>query len=138
MRPGLLLLEAIRDEVQRLAAELQAPDLELPSFGRSDQDGRPHIEVGDTYDWVVCERGSELERRRTRELDELLYWSFQSATFSAAVEWELHHRVEGRDPRRLLFQRQHELLARLSPAWAARRDAELELVLRENPYDDDG
>ena len=136
MRTGLLPLAAIQVEVRRLASQLQAPDVELPTFGRSRHDGRPHIEVGDTYDWVVCERGSEVTRRKTLDLDELLYWIFESATFSAATSWEVRNRIPGQDFRRLLFGRQRELLSQLSPAWALRRDEELKPTLRDHPFND--
>jgi len=122
--------------METLAALLGSSVTVLPTFGRSDQDGRPHIEVGDTYDWVVCERGSESERRRTLELDDLLYWTFQSVTFSLAVEWEFRHRASGQDPRRRLFRHQRELLSKLNPEWASRRDEELTTILREDPFDD--
>lgn len=137
MKSQLLSLEAVRKEVYRLASRLVAPSTELPTFGQSDHDGRPHVEVGDTYDWVVCERGYEFQRRKTLDLDELLYWVFVSATFSSAVHWELHNRILGQDGRRLIFKHQHELLTRLNPAWAARRDRELEVTLHDHPFNDD-
>jgi hypothetical protein len=138
MSLSLLSLDAIRHRIGVLSAQLGSSQIVLPTFGRSDQDGRPHIEVGHTYDWVVCERGSEFERRKTLELDELLYWTFQSATFSLAVEWEFRHRVPGQDSRRLLFQHQRELLGKLNPDWASRHDEELNAILRENPFNDAG
>lgn len=46
---------------------------------------------------VVVERGIEWERRKTNDLDKLLYWIFANLTFSMAVEYELAHRVEGQD-----------------------------------------
>jgi hypothetical protein len=136
MADALLPLRAIDRRVRLLASRLEGPRIVLPTFGQSDHDGRPHIEVGERYAFVVCERGTEFERRTTLDLDELLYWSFQSTTFSMAVDWELAHRIPGEDARRQLFQHQRDLLEVLDPRWAIRRDEELLTVLREHPFAD--
>lgn len=122
--------------IRQLAKFIDAPSSLIPATVPSDQ-GAPHIEANNSaYHFVVCERGQELERRTTSEMDELLYWTFQSITFSMAADWELAHRQRGQDARRQLFKRQHELLGKLNAAWAARRDAEVAEVLREHPFDE--
>jgi hypothetical protein len=57
-------------------------------------------------------------------------------TFSLASEYERRHRVSGRDFRRLLFQKQIDLLGQLNADWALRRQHEIERVLAAYPYDD--
>lgn len=81
--------------------------------------------------WVVQERGIELERRTTLNRDELLYWVFQSVTFSMAADWEVLRRDHTEDFRRALFTKQFELLGRLHRPWVARRKAELGPILGE-------
>jgi hypothetical protein len=112
------------------------PDRHLPTFGRSEDFARPHLEVDDAYHWVVVERGQEFDRRTTRDPDELLYWTMASAVSATAGEWELAHRVPGRDTRCGWFERQLALMARLNPSWRDRRAAELDEVLHRHPYDD--
>lgn len=100
-------------------------------------DGSVHVEVAaDAYCYVVTERGSELERRRTRDPDELLYWLLSDVAFSLASEYELEHRIAGQDFRRLLFQRQVDLLGQLDPRWSERRTREIQGILTTHPYDD--
>lgn len=130
-------LGAIEAWVRRLARRLGAPPRLLPTFGRSRHDGTPHVEVGeDAYFFVTCERGVELERRRTADLDELLFWAFSSVTFSMACGWELERRVDGRDSRRKIFARQVELLASLSPGWAEREAEAHRRILELHPFSD--
>lgn len=125
-------LEALVEEVQRLAAVIDAPSHALPTAGWSEQSGRPHLEVDDEgMHWVVCERGSELERRTTTDPDELLYWVFASASHSVASAHELAHRRPDEDHRRQLFEHQLHLLGRLDPEWRARRIVELGHLLDE-------
>ena len=65
-----------------MANTIGAPANRLPTFGRSEQSGRPHIEVDPVgYHYIIAERGQELERRITFDLDDLLY----------LLDLDLHH-----------------------------------------------
>jgi hypothetical protein len=52
------------------------------------------------------------------------------------MDYELRHRVEGQDPRRLAFQHQLDLLSALSPKWKQRCSQEIEYILTQHPFDD--
>ena len=136
MSHDLLSIDAIKDRVRSLADRLETPPIFTPTFGQSKQDGTPHIEVRATYDFVVCERGSEFERRSTLDLDELLYWIFEGIAFSIASRYELAHRRDGEDSRRQLFSKQVEILASLSDRWGARRRREHDRILVDHPFVD--
>jgi hypothetical protein len=134
----MLSLEEIEPEIARLARRISVSGDVLPTFGFSEQSGRPHIEVdGSGYHYVVAERGEKYERQTSHDLDELLYDVFQSVTSSLAIDYELKHRVERQDCRRIGFQQQIELLSALSPEWAKRRRLEHTQILRDHPFDDD-
>jgi len=125
-----ITLEAVKTTVLRMAASINAPQTCLPTFGRTVDGARPHVEVGhdERLHWVVVERGREFERRTTQELSELLRWVFGDVTWSMASDWELHHRVPGQDSRILLFTKQLELLGQLDERW--RDEYRNELVRR--------
>jgi hypothetical protein len=131
-------LTEIKAEVDRRAAVISASEkVELPTYGHTVDFARPHIEVDARgYHFVVVERGEEQSRLTTFDFDDLLYQIFQGVTFSLACKYELEHRIERQDIRRLLFQRQVELLSQLSPQWGKRRAREHETILGENPFDD--
>jgi hypothetical protein len=82
-------------------------------------------------EYVVAERGSEFERRTTVRRDDLLYWVFQSVTFSMASKYEVQHRNPDEDFRKQLFTKQFELLDQLDPAWTERRKRELGPLLKD-------
>lgn len=134
---ALSSLSSIERQIRNLSDVLGAPARNLPTFGESRHDGTPHIEVGKSYDFVVCEGGSEFERRSTTDLDELLYWVFATITFSMACDFEVRHRRAGEDFRRQLFSKQVALLAALSPDWGAREEAEHARILEQNPFVDE-
>jgi hypothetical protein len=135
----MLNLEEIESEITLLARRIGVSDDVLPTFGLSEQSGRPHIEVDESgYHYVVAERGQEFKRLTTHDLDELLYDVFESVTSTLALDYELKYRVERRDGRRIAFQHQIELLSVLSSEWTKRRRLEHTQILLDHPFDDDG
>ena len=112
---GLLSPEQLQEKVESLARTIQAPVDRLPTYGRSRDFGDPHIEIDEAYHWIVMERGHEIDRRTTRDLDELLYIIFQSVSFSMALDIEAGNRRKGEDFRRQLFDVNVSLLAQLDP-----------------------
>jgi hypothetical protein len=132
-----MTLEEIKTEIDRRAKVIGATEYLLPTYGHTEDFARPHIEIDQRgYHYVVVERGQEWERFTTKEVDELLYRVFRSVTFNLACDYELKHRVERQDSRRINFQHGIELLSRLSPRWADRCSQELEEILKKHPFDD--
>jgi hypothetical protein len=126
-------------EVERLAARIGAPAASLPTYGKTEDFARPHIEyAGGQYYYVVVERGEELERYSSSEPDEILCHVFDGVTFSMACTYEARHRRRGEDPRRQMFEVQSRLLGELSPKWQRRVRTRLDEVLRQNPFRDTG
>jgi hypothetical protein len=113
-------LQTLRRIVSDYARRINASDVSV--FGTPQGDGSPYIEVAnDAYYFVIEERGIELDRRRTADLDELLYWIFDGVTFSISSDFELRHRKSDEDSRRQLFCKHESLLAQLSPHWGERK-----------------
>jgi Immunity protein 63 len=130
-------LREIETEVNELAARIGASVNDLPSYGQSRDFGYPHIEVsGELYHYVVVERGQEISRQSSANYDDLLYWIFSDATHNLAFDYELNNRIEDQDCRRMAFQKQVQLIRRISPAMADKRSKEIEAILARAPYDD--
>jgi hypothetical protein len=136
--PHMLSLGQIRSRVNRLALRIEAPQQILPTYGRSADFGRPHIESDRAYHFVVVERGQELERRTTWDLDQLLYWIFAGITFELACQFELENRIPTADFRRALFRKQLDLLGELDHKWRTRRKVEILSILSAHPFSDGG
>jgi hypothetical protein len=133
-----LTLSQIKYKVEKLARIIEAPEDTLPTFGHSEQTGRPHIEIDSRgYHYVIAERGTEFKRDTTSDPDELLYHIFKSTTFEIACKYEVEHRNFEQDFRRILFKYQEELLWRLSPIWGERRMMEHAEILQQNPFKDE-
>ena len=132
-------LNALRERIRAAAARLGADPANLPTFGQSDQTGRPHVEAdGDGYHYVVCERGTEFERTTSADPEEIAFLASRDMAFEMACERESESRVEGQDSRRRIFAIELELLQGLDPAWAERVRVENERILAEHPFVDGG
>ena len=117
-------ITALKSRMVALAREIELPDHLLPTFGYSEQNGRPHIELRDgEFHLVTEERGREYERFTTSSLDDLLYRVFRDATYSTAAA-RLRVSQLTSSSRRAILHDQVALLERLNPQWATRREAE--------------
>ncbi len=132
------LLNEIKDKVEELALKIDAPSKLLPGFGREIWDAHPFVEVDNLgfMHFIISERGQELERKITKDMDQILYWIFASITFSMSVNYELNHRMENKDCRRTMFDKQEELLGEISQSWKERDHAEHQDILASHPFDD--
>jgi hypothetical protein len=140
-RGGSIAALATVVSIAQLRKQYLALCQQLGAQGRfqtvAQHDGSAHVEVtADSYQYVVTERGTEFERKRTHDADRLLYWLMSDVVFSVASQYELTHRIEGQDFRRLLFQKEIELMGQLSADWSERKRQEIERILSDHPYDD--
>lgn len=131
-------LAFLRERYIALARQIRAP-ASLVQFHETPTDsGAPHIEYeGGDLCYVITERGEELERRRTKDPDTVLYWLLSSLTFQMACDHAMQHRQPGMDFRRPLFAKQLELLGLLQSTWRAACDAELNTTLQKHPFRDE-
>jgi len=132
-------MSALEALYRAIARQLRAPERRVHFFTTPQHDGSAHVEiVNDQLAYVVTERGEELERRTTGDPDELLYWLVSDLTWALASDYELSHRLESQDFRRLLFGMHLELLAEVDCAWSERKRREYLRVLAEHPFSDRG
>ncbi|WP_269153527.1 Imm63 family immunity protein [Pseudomonas carnis] len=84
----------------------------------------------------VPERSYEIFRKYTRSLDELLFWIISRVALNMAVDYELSHRVAGKDSRRMIFEKYLSELSRINNEWGKKASDEIEAVLLAAPFSD--
>ena len=131
-------LADIKKMVDELALKINAPTNLLPTYNHIIGDATPCIEVGNNgfLFYVISERGEEYSRKKTDKIDDLLYWIFASVTFEMSCAYELKNRIEDKDCRRIMFNKQEELLGQLNETWMEREQAEHQNILKSFPFDD--
>jgi hypothetical protein len=134
----LKTLKEIEADVTILAKRIGATSNQLPTYNISRDGGSRHIALeNQKYQYVGIERGQEIYRASTTDYDELLYWVFQSATSSIAFDYELNHRIEDQDCRRIAFPRQIELMHKINPKMGILCEHKIAEILSTHPYDDE-
>ena len=130
-------LAALSERIRVAAERLGADEAKLPTYGASDQTGRPHVEADDLgYHYVVCERGTEFERTTSDDAAEIAYLACRDIAFEMACAQEAATHVGGQDSRRRIFALEAELLRRVDEGWAERVQSENERILAEYPFED--
>ncbi|WP_413208485.1 Imm63 family immunity protein [Rhodospirillum sp. A1_3_36] len=130
-------IEEIQSTVLEIASKIDAPKTMTTIFSKSPQDGRPHIEIKKgKYRLLFEERGFIFFEKETDSLNVLLFWIFRSITSQMAQDYELRHRVEHQDPRRILFAKQLDLMKIISLNWYHLMKDEIEKTIEESPFMD--
>lgn len=128
----------IQNQIYELGARAAIPRDQLLLRTVSVGDGTPHLELQDTeFHYVIAERGFEFSRRKTVDLDEFLYWFFEVICSKLSFDYELHHRAEKKNSRRIAFARKMELMTSINSAWAANVQGDISNILASSPYSDE-
>ena len=124
-------MNEIKGIVKSLASRIKAPEMYLPSYGISEDRARHHIEKqGAEFHWVVVERGEELQRRKTKDIKELMFWIFDTVTFEMACKLEVQNRIKDEDSRIQMFRIQEELIEKIDPEYRKRIEPKHRKLLR--------
>ena len=122
---------------KQVGPPLNAPKDVLKIYPSPQPDGTPYIKINNNeYLYIVEERGMELERRRTANIDVLLYWIMSDVIFFLASQYELENRAKGFDSRRLIFKKEIELFKVLKKEWGNITETRINQILEETPYND--
>ncbi len=133
----MLNFNEIQEKIYEYGSIINAPKDILKIYPSPQPNGIPYIQINNNeYLYIVEERGIELERRRTANIDVLLYWIMSDVIFFLATQYELENRIENFDNRRLIFKKEVELFKVLKKDWANITEVRINKILEESPYND--
>lgn len=131
------IIKELQEEYSQILEKVYGTPLSYRFQTTRGDDGSEHLEiVGDEFHLVATERGLELSRRKTRDRHELFYWMIADLAFWRGCEYEQQNRIDRLDPRRMIFQKQLEILEKVDAVWAARKRKEISEILSKNPFVD--
>lgn len=84
----------------------------------------------------VGDRGA-FSIEKTKSLFEITYWIFNYQTMSMAYDYEKKNRVAGKDPRRIAFSKQLELMKILGENYEQKARSEINSILSQYPFQDE-
>lgn len=128
----------IKRKINKLQRIINAPKELRPSYGAFEYADSYFIEIDNkgVMRLIETEHGRIHEVRRTKDLDELLYWIFTNITFAMACKQAMENSIQLKDPRRAIFLQQEELMGKLYPHWQVRIRAEYKVFIKNHPQDD--
>lgn len=133
----LLSINEIQKEVDKQVLKIGYPPHSINVFSAPTNDGSPYISFeNEMYNYVSSERGYEFSRNTTKSIDELLYWIISSFVSHISFQYELEHRIPGRDGRRMAFPMIISFMAKMSKEWEIKAQKEIDKTLSNAPYDD--
>ena len=133
----MLSLDTIKQKIDFLSGQIDVPSNLLPTYGTSKDDGSPYIEITDVeYIYLAFDRSIRTLYKKTKDINELLYWVFSNITFTMACSYEAAHHDSKVDSRRKIFSYQLSLLEKLDPSWKSRRGKEVDEILINSPFED--
>ena len=89
------------------------------------------------YNYLFTEKGKIQKHEVTMELFQIVYWVMDKVVFSAALKYATENRVQNRDFRRILFEKEKELWNILDKKGYEMKCSEIQEILHENPFIDE-
>ena len=136
MKENLIL--KLKQQIKELALRIGLTENSTTQIWEENDFAYPFIEIDSSGEMhlKVRERGQIFEDKIAKDIDELLYWIFSGITFSMACDFELKNRIETQDCRRMIFEKQNELLKKLNDDWQEREIECQTNILKNYPIDD--
>ena len=131
-------LMEIQQIIEKLAGQIDVPADAMPTYDNFKHDGRPNIEVGNSlYYYRAFDRDVISLNRQTDNLARLLYWVFEDIKSTMASAYVREHLDSKIIPRKVHFEYQLMLLAKLNPEWEELRKIEIEEILNHSSYQEE-
>lgn len=126
----------LQKKMKKLGNIIGVPLEKYPNLEQSN-DAHPYIEIHGNHFWfIIKERDIVCIKKEFNTMEELLFEVFDNITFSMAMDYELEHRIDGQDCRRLIFEHQLDLMGKLNVQWKDKLQKKIHTILLEHPYND--
>ncbi|MBS0850889.1 MULTISPECIES: Imm63 family immunity protein [Leclercia] len=133
----LMNISELQKQVETRIAKIGFPAHAIVLHTSPVGDGTPYISFENgQYNYIFSERGFEFSRQVTASSDELLYWIIYDFVHAIAVDYELAHRIPGKDSRRIYFPKIVELMGKIDESWGVKAQSHLDEILMNSPFED--
>lgn len=123
----------IRKQYAIFAAKFGMKTNEFPyEFNTEPHDSGKYVKIysNDDISLINTDRGKEISRHDAKDIDDLLYVIFRSASNSRAANYEMKIQASYLDSEQLGFARALEEIAKASEKWRDRLQKEQEQILK--------
>jgi hypothetical protein len=129
--------QELKDKLSSYARMLDIPEEVLPEYDTYSYEGTSYIEYKDgLYHLAAMERGQDIIRQTTPDMDQMAFWVFRNISASIAADYASDHSPGDQDPRRFAYEKQKVMLTLLNPGWASKIAQWQAGQLEHYPFDD--
>ena len=130
--------DKLEEKMLSIGSKINVPPEYYPKLKCSSSFEDTYIEIKFPFlYYIAIEYGKEVERRKFTNTDDLFYAVFKDITHTMAMWYEAYNRIENQDFRKILFSKQIELLSKICPEYAIKRQKEINEILTKYPYIDE-
>jgi hypothetical protein len=132
-----IAIDKIRQRIESFAEIIDAPRNLLPTFSNPDG-ASPNVDIDPHGQFIYenYERGKQIKKVIALDEFDLCYYVFEIVTFTMACDFGSKHRIEGKDFRRIMFEKQEELMGQMMKNWEIRKHEDHQSILKSRPFDD--
>lgn len=137
----MLRIEEVKSKVVEIGLEIGLEENSplYPMFSEPEKvfnEGASVYVTSTEYHYIIFERGNISKHYRSAKIEDILYPLFKSITLALASKYEMENRNTSKDPRRLRWKKQLELLKIIDIDFRDTRRKEMEEILKNYPYVD--
>ncbi|MBC8536433.1 Imm63 family immunity protein [Feifania hominis] len=88
------------------------------------------------YHWIFTERGKVRDHKILNSEEDVLWYVLDEILFDIALDFAEKNMIKGEDFRRQLFKKEIELYSKFGDFFKKRKIAEIEKILKSDPYRD--
>lgn len=134
----MFTLEEVKDYIIKMCDRISINEQSnlLPMFSKKEDvfNEGASIYVDNKYHYIIMERGRMNKHYESEVLEDIIYPLFKDLTSSLAQHFELEHRRSEKDFRKVMWEKQLELLGRINDKFVDMRKKEIEDILIIAPY----
>lgn len=129
--------EEIKSEITKMCQEIGLERKDAVLYDSVQTDGTPFIQLIDNkYLYISKERGEIIFVKETKNVKDLYFWIMDDLISNFSYKYELNHRVEGKDFRRLIFKKQIQYFEMICDEWKVRKEKDIQYNLMNSPFND--
>lgn len=134
----MLSYKELKMRIREIGSKINVPEEMYPKINQVGDEFSETVIKKDLYYYYIfkIERGKIAKCIKCKTSDDLMYLIFFDITDEMAGLYEVENRVNNQDYRRIMFEKQLELMKCISIKYYQRLKMELEEVLKKYPYND--
>lgn len=130
------LEQYIKNEISCKLKDVSWDKINFKEGNENSPEGTYIFSKNGKYHIIFAEKGKIREDKITSEIKEVLWNVLDIISFDMAMEYAIHNRVENKDFRHALFEKEIKIYSLFGEEFEQKKCLEIAEILEKNPYND--